>query len=69
MGAVNTASESIVAKRGNVTAVIDMRMGKQNRVDTGGIERERRPVPKVQFFQTLEQPAINQQSFAIVFEQ
>jgi hypothetical protein len=52
-----------------ITAVIEMRMGQQNRVDLPGIERETFPVAQAQYLEALKKPAIDQQTVIRTFNE
>ena len=53
----------------NEAAVVDVRMRQQHRVDRGRRHRQRRPVAQAQLLQALEQPAIDEQAPAVVFDE
>jgi len=59
MRAVNPAIETVFGEQRQITAVIDMCMGKDYRVDRSRIDGQWLPVSQAQLFVALEQPAID----------
>ena len=52
--------EPITHESRQVTAVIDVRVGEDDRIDAAGIDRELGPVLQAQGLQTLEQSAVDE---------
>jgi len=57
---VNLAGEALARQRGQVSAVIEMGVGEDHRIDLPGRQRERLPVTPPQLPRPLEQPAVEQ---------
>ena len=69
LGTVNPSLEPVLDQQRHVTAVIDMGVGKYNRINGIGGYRQRRPVSQAQFLQSLKEPAINQGFAVALFKQ
>ena len=67
--AENATSEPAGDKAWQVTAVIEMRVREDDRVDRCRIDRQRLPVPDPQLLQPLEQPAVDEHAPAAELEQ
>ena len=52
-----------------VPAVIQVRVGQDERVNGGGIDRQRCPITQPQLFQPLKKPAIDEDSASVSFEE
>ena len=68
-GAMHRALESLRDQPRQPAAVIDVRVREDDGVDRLGRDRQRRPVAQAQLLQALEQPAVEQDSLAIDFEE
>ena len=69
IGTVYRALEAVPDQQRDVTAVIDMGMGQDHGVDVAGRHGQVGPVAQAQFFQPLEQPAVDQDFTAAVPQQ
>ncbi len=61
--AVDFSGKALFDQERQVPAVIQMRMGQDDRVNFGRTDRKRFPVPKAQLLETLEQTAVHQHIF------
>ena len=68
-GAVNLTAESLLDQYRQIARMIEVRMGKHDRVDGGRLDRERRPVAFAQLLVALEQPAVDEHAVPAGFDQ
>jgi hypothetical protein len=52
-----------------VPGMVKMSMGENDGIDPPGLDRERRPVPKPERLESLEQAAIDEQAMVTVLDQ
>jgi hypothetical protein len=58
--AIHFAAETIAHEQRQATAVVDMRMGKDDGIHRDRVHRQWLPVPQPQLLQALEQSAVHQ---------
>ncbi len=56
----NLATKAVFHEERQIAAVVYVRVGKDDRFDRTRIDRQALPVPKAQLLETLEQPAVHQ---------
>ena len=52
-----------------VAAMVEVRVGEDDGVDRGGVDRQRLPVALAQLLETLKQPAVDEDAMAVHLEQ
>ena len=60
--------EALLYEARKIARVIDVRVGKQHRIDRGGRKRRILPIPFAQRTRTLKETAINQHALVIVLD-
>src|SRR5690554_1403563 len=68
-GAVDLTPEPVFDQRRQVAGVVDVGVGKHNRIDAGRINRKARPVTTAQGFDALVHAAVYQQTVMIIRKQ
>lgn len=67
--AEDAAAESLRNEPGQEAAMVQMRVGQDDRVDAGRVERQGGPVPKAKLLQALEQSAVDEHTMVADIQQ